>query len=135
MPQNFPMEFGHEVFSVPGNATQPLHFGSNQLTKQGAQLATGREGVRKSCRPQSVASCWLSSELSSAERATQGEQAQAPTERPACAFLSTYESRQVDELVELSGLRAPQARAASFDLELQGVVGQLSGKQFLKVLL
>jgi predicted Rossmann fold nucleotide-binding protein DprA/Smf involved in DNA uptake len=41
----------------------------------------------------------------------------------------------VDELVELSELKASQVLAALFDLELQGVVRQLPGKQFLKVLL
>ena len=29
------MEFGREVFGVPGNATQPSSFGPNQLIKQG----------------------------------------------------------------------------------------------------
>ena len=39
------MEFGREVFGVPGNATQPSSFGPNQLIKQGAKLVTGWEDV------------------------------------------------------------------------------------------
>ena len=39
------MEFGREVFGVPGNATQPTSFGPNQLIKQGAKLVTGWEDV------------------------------------------------------------------------------------------
>ena len=39
------MEFGREVFSVPGNATQPTSFGPNQLIKQGANLITTWEDV------------------------------------------------------------------------------------------
>jgi|ERR1700730_6656166 DNA processing protein len=66
------MEFGREVFSVPGNATEPSQFGPNQLTKQGAQLVTGWEDVWRSCRPQDVPSCCLSRHLPSAERATLG---------------------------------------------------------------
>src|SRR5258705_2684616 len=34
------MEFGREVFGVPGNATQPVNFAPNQLIKQGAKLVT-----------------------------------------------------------------------------------------------
>ena len=34
------MEFGREVFGVPGNVTQPVSFAPNQLIKQGAKLVT-----------------------------------------------------------------------------------------------
>jgi len=59
----------------------------------------------------------------------------APAERPLYELLSLDESRHVDELVELSGLTSSEVLAALFDLELKGVVRQLPGKQFLKVLL
>jgi len=39
------MEFGREVFGVPGNATQPTSFGPNQLIKQGAKLVTSCEDI------------------------------------------------------------------------------------------
>ena len=39
------MEFGREVYGVPGNATQPTSFGPNQLIKQGAKLVTSWEDV------------------------------------------------------------------------------------------
>jgi DNA processing protein len=39
------MEFGREVYGVPGNATQPTSFGPNQLIKQGTKLVTGWEDV------------------------------------------------------------------------------------------
>lgn len=34
------MEFGREVFGVPGNVTQPVSFAPNLLIKQGAKLVT-----------------------------------------------------------------------------------------------
>jgi len=34
------MEFGREVFGVPGNVTQPVSFAPNQLIQQGAKLVT-----------------------------------------------------------------------------------------------
>jgi DNA processing protein len=39
------MEFGREVYGVPGNATQPSSYGPNQLIKQGAKLVTSWEDV------------------------------------------------------------------------------------------
>src|SRR5215469_1387971 len=39
------MEFGREVFGVPGNVTQQVSFAPNQLIKQGAKLVTGAEDV------------------------------------------------------------------------------------------
>ncbi len=48
---------------------------------------------------------------------------------------STDQSRPVDELVETSGLTSSEVLATLFDLEMKGMVRQLPGKQFLKVLL
>jgi predicted Rossmann fold nucleotide-binding protein DprA/Smf involved in DNA uptake len=48
--------------------------------------------------------------------------------------LGVNESRDVDDLVELSGLTSSELPAALFDLEFKDVVRQLPGKQFLKVL-
>jgi predicted Rossmann fold nucleotide-binding protein DprA/Smf involved in DNA uptake len=39
------MEFGREVFDLPGDATQPVRFAPNQLIKQGAKLVTNAEGL------------------------------------------------------------------------------------------
>jgi DNA processing protein len=50
-------------------------------------------------------------------------------------LLSVDKARHVDDLVETSGLSSLEVLAALFDLELKGVVRQLPGKQFLKVLL
>jgi len=129
------MEFGREVFGVPGNVTQPSSFGPNQLIKQGAKLVTGWEDVVEEL-PTPVRAELLPVETASAgERAALVQQDLAPTERPLYELLSLDESRHVDELVELSGLTSSEVLAALFDLELKGVVRQLPGKQFLKVLL
>jgi len=59
----------------------------------------------------------------------------APAERTLYDLLTEDESRHIDDMVELSGLTSSEVLAALFDLELKGVVRQLPGKQFLKVLL
>src|SRR6266481_2828072 len=129
------MEFGREVFGVPGNATQPSSFGPNQLIKQGAKLVTGWEDVVEELPTPVRAELLPVETASAAERAELVKQDLAPKERPLYELLSLDESRHVDELVELSGLTSSEVLAALFDLELKGVVRQLPGKQFLKVLL
>jgi DNA processing protein len=96
---------------------------------------TGWEDVEEEL-PTPVRAELLPVEAASAEeRATLVEQDLVPGERPLYELLSLDESRHVDDLVELSGLTSSEVLAALFDLELKGVVRQLPGKQFLKVLL
>jgi DNA processing protein len=129
------MEFGREVYGVPGNATQPLSFGPNQLIKQGAKLVTGWEDVVEEL-PTPVRAELMPVESTSAEdRAKLVAETLAPDEKPLYELLSVDESRHIDELVELSGLSSSEVLAALFDLEMKGVIRQLPGKQFLKVLL
>jgi DNA processing protein len=129
------MEFGREVYGVPGNATQPASFGPNQLIKQGAKLVTAWEDVVEEL-PTPVRAELLPVDVATGEeRASLVEESLAPTVRPLYALLSMDEARHVDEMVELSGLSSSEVLAALFELELKGVVRQLPGKQFLKVLL
>ena len=129
------MEFGREVFAVPGNATQPASFGPNQLIKQGAKLVTSWEDVVEELPTPVRAELMPVENVPSEERSALVEESLGPTERPLYALLGVDEARQIDELVELSGLSSSEVLAALFDLELKGVVRQLPGKQFLKVLL
>ena len=129
------MEFGREVFGVPGNATQPSSFGPNQLIKQGAKLVTSWEDVVEELPTPVRAELMPVEEASQQERTTLVEGALAPNERPLYGLLSVDEARHVDDLVENSGLSSSEVLAALFDLELKGVIRQLPGKQFLKVLL
>lgn len=129
------MEFGREVYGVPGNATQPLSFGPNQLIKQGAKLVTGWEDVVEELPTPVRAELMPVESTSTEERSLLVAASLAPDEKPLYELLSVDESRHIDELVELSGLSSSEVLAALFDLERKGVIRQLPGKQFLKVLL
>lgn len=129
------MEFGREVYGVPGNATQPTSFGPNQLIKQGAKLVTGWEDVIEELPTPIRAELLPVETASSEERALLVEKDLAPAGGTLYHLLGVEESRDVDDLVERSGLTSSEVLAALFDLELKGVVRQLPGKQFLKVLL
>jgi DNA processing protein len=71
----------------------------------------------------------------SEQRAILVEQSLAPAELTLYNLLTQDESRHVDELVKRSGVTSSEVRAGLFDLELKGMLRQLPGKQFLKVLL
>jgi DNA processing protein len=129
------MEFGREVYGVPGNATQPSSFGPNQLIKQGAKLVTSWEDVIEELPTPVRAELVPVETATSEERSLLVEQSLGPIERPLYELLSLDQARQIDEIVELSGLSSSEVLAALFELELKGVVRQLPGKQFLKVLL
>jgi len=129
------MEFGREVYGVPGNATQASSFGPNQLIKQGAKLVTGWEDIVEELPTPVRAELTPVESVSQTERTSLIEESLGPSERPIYKLLSTDQSCQVDQLVETSGLSSSEVLAALFDLEMKGVVRQLPGKQFLKVLL
>jgi DNA processing protein len=129
------MDFGREVFGVPGNVTQPVSFAPNQLIKQGAKLVTCAEDVIE--------------ELPTPVRAAltqivQPETGQAnlliaaslnPSEKKLYEMLSPDEPQPIDDIVERSGLNSSEVLATLFDLEMKGIVRQLPGKLFSKILL
>ncbi len=129
------MEFGREVFGVPGNATQPASFGPNQLIKQGAKLVTGWEDVIEELPTPVRAELVPVESATTEERTLLVEQNLTPMERKLYDLLAQDEALAIDDLVEKSGLTSSEVLATLFDLELKGVVRQLPGKQFLKVLL
>jgi DNA processing protein len=49
--------------------------------------------------------------------------------------LSTEDARHIDDIVETSGLNSSEVLATLFEMEMKGLVRQLPGKQFSKVLL
>jgi DNA processing protein len=129
------MDFGREVYGVPGNATQPSSFGPNQLIKQGAKLVTSWEDVVEELPTPVRADLTPVESATSEQRSLLVKENLGPAELSLYELLSVDDARHIDDLVELSGLSSSEVLAALFDLEMKGVVRQLPGKQFLKVLL
>jgi len=129
------MEFSREVFGVPGNVTQPTSFAPNQLVKQGAKLVSSWEDVVEELPTEVRAELFPVETTTAEERASLFEQALTPVQKKLFDLLGTDEPRHVDELVEKSELSSPAVLAALFELEMQGIVRQMPGKQFVKVLL
>ncbi|HKV23274.1 MAG TPA: DNA-processing protein DprA [Candidatus Acidoferrum sp.] len=129
------MEFGREVFGVPGNVTQPVSFAPNQLIKQGAKLVTNADDVVEEL-PTPVRAALVKPEQPEAEQRNLLLAASlTPVEKKIYELLHADESIHIDEIVEQSGLNSSEVLATLFDLEMKGIVRQMPGKQFSKVLL
>ena len=129
------MEFGREVFGVPGNVTQEMSFAPNQLIKQGAKLVTSAEDVIEEL-PTPIRSALVQAEvLESEQRNLLAADGLTPTEKKIYALLTTEQPRPIDDLVETTGLNSYEVLATLFDLEIKGIIRQLPGKLFTKVLL
>lgn len=129
------MEFGREVFGVPGNVTQPVSFAPNQLIKQGAKLVTNAEDVIEEL-PTPIRGALVQAENPEAEqRNLLVGAALNGSEKKLYELLNADEPVHIDDIVERSGLNSSDVLATLFTLEMQGIVRQLPGKQFCKVLL
>ena len=129
------MEFGREVFGVPGNATQPVSFAPNQLIKQGAKLVTGAEDVIEEL-PTPVRAVLVQAEQPEAEqRNLLAAAGLNGSEKKLYELLTADDPVHIDDIVERSGLNSSDVLATLFNLEMKGIVRQLPGKQFCKVLL
>ncbi len=129
------MEFGREVYGVPGNATQPTSFAPNQLIKQGAKLVASWEDVVEELSTEIRAELFPVETTTAEQRASLFEQSLSPTEKKLYDLLGTDEPRHVDELVEESELSSSAVLATLFELEMKGIIRQMPGKQFVKLLL
>jgi DNA processing protein len=129
------MEFSREVFGVPGNVTQPVSFAPNQLIKQGAKLVTCAEDVIEEL-PTPIRAALVQAEQPEAEqRNLLVGAALNGSEKKLYELLNAEEPVPIDDIVERSGLNSSDVLATLFNLEMKGIVRQLPGKQFCKVLL
>ena len=129
------MEFGREVFGVPGNVTQEMSFAPNQLIKQGAKLVTSAEDVIEELPTPVRAVLVRAEEMESEQRNLLAEDGLSDSQKAVYDLLNVEEPRPIDDLVETSGLNSSVVLATLFDLEMKGMVRQIPGKQFSKVLL
>src|SRR5271169_5533009 len=128
------MEFGREVFGVPGNITQPVNFAPNQLIKQGAKLVTCAADVIEEL-PTPIRAALVKAEQPEAEQRNLLVAASLnPSEKKVYELLSAAEPVHIDDIVERTGLNSSEVLATLFDLEMKGIVRQSPGKQFSKVL-
>jgi DNA processing protein len=129
------MEFGREVYGVPGNVTEPVSFAPNQLIKQGAKLVVGWEDVVEELPTEIRAELFPVEATTQEERASLFEANLSPIEKRLFDLIRIEEAIHVDELVETTGLSSSETLAALCEMEMRGIIRQMPGKQFVRVLL
>jgi DNA processing protein len=129
------MELGREVFGVPGNATQPSSFAPNQFIKQSAKLVTGWEDVVEELPTEIRAELFPVETPGDGERESLFAEALAPEQKKLYELLSTGQTLHVDAIVETSGMASSAVLAALCEMELKGIICQMPGKQFVRVML
>ncbi len=125
---NFAIEYGRQVFAVPGRIDSPASKGCHDLIKKGAKLCEGVEDILSefeylfpgSNRPPSPAETGVLPALELSDN-----------ERKVYDTLSKDES-SIDEVIRRSGLPASAVSVALFSLEMKRLVRQLPGKLFVQ---
>ncbi len=122
---NFALEQAREVFAVPGNITSPKSRGTNNLIKAGAKLVDGPESILEELLP-------ALGESLKAKVKTEAPKVKLNNDAEKNIFsLLSMESRHIDHLIETSNLSPAQVSSTLLQLELRGLVRQLSGKMYV----
>jgi DNA processing protein len=122
------LEQGREVFAVPGNVDSHWSKGTNRLIKEGAKLVTEPEDIIEEILPQYE----FSERIENSNKVS--ELKNITPESKKILDLIEVNPTHIDTLIQKSGLSSSQVSSILLDLELKGVVKQLKGKMFKKLL-
>ncbi|MBY0374295.1 MAG: DNA-processing protein DprA [Bryobacteraceae bacterium] len=127
------LDQNREVFAVPGNITSKESWGPNLLIKQGAKLVQGYEDILQELPFEARVRLRVQAGNIEAAAPRPAEDPAAPAQRAILGALREDTPIAFDTLAETLIEHSPsELIAALFELELEGRVKQLPGKQYLK---
>ena len=133
------LEQNREVFAVPGNITSAQSFGPNHLIKQGAKLVDQwmdvieefPANVRMQLMPPNDEP---KGQPIGAQAATLFEASLTPDQKAVFETLRADQTSFVDDVVGGAKIPHPRVLAALLELEMNGLIRQLPGKNFIRKL-
>jgi DNA processing protein len=125
---NFAVEYGRQVFAVPGRIDSPQSKGCHDLIKKGAKLCEGAEDVLSEFEYLFPAS---NRPPSPAESGTLPALTLSENEQKVYEVLS-HEEVAMDDVIRRSGLPASAASVTLLSLEMKRLIKQLPGKLFVR---
>src|SRR6266566_2703265 len=125
---NFAVEYGRQVFAVPGRIDSPRSKGCHELIKKGAKLCESAEDILSefeylfpaSNRPPSASETGVLPAIELSEN-----------EQKVYDALN-HEESSIDEVIRRSGLPSSAVSVALLSLEMKRLVKQLRGKLFVR---
>ena len=131
------LDHGREVFAVPGNITSKMSWAPNLLIKQGAKLIQDWNDVFNDLPPEDRRSIAIKKAGQGGNYTQQTSLPLTPQEGLNKAILDCLHvdaATHIDALLEsMENYSSSELIAGLFDLEMQGMVKQLPGKNFVKV--